>query len=162
MADGETDECKSSGKLSVRQWKVGQTFAYVIDILDKDKNIIFRIHYADAASEPEGGYLPQGLQDQKKPIDLSILSLGGFDKVDNYPEGIVENLKPKFVLVGHWEDFFANQEQEEQYFVRAIDADEFFQRFQQGLNKETSWTMPMLYHTQYFAPHGKFMTPNQP
>ncbi|MBL4796483.1 MAG: hypothetical protein JKY50_03620 [Oleispira sp.] len=143
-------------------WKEGQTLSYLIDFLGPQEEILHRVYYQDAASQEPLGLLPKLVAKDKKRVDIAIITPASFSQVDNYPESIMQSSQARHYILGHWEDFFANQEQEEQYFVRAIDADDFFKRFQQGLNKDTSWTMPMLYHTQYFAPHGKFITPNQP
>lgn len=140
-------------------WKEGQTLSYLIDFLGPQEEILHRVYYQDAASQEPLGLLPELVAKDKKSVDIAIITPASFSQVDNYPESIMQSAQARHYILGHWEDFFANQEQEQQDFVRAIDADEFFKRFQEGLNEDTSWTMPMLYHTQYFAPHGKFITP---
>jgi hypothetical protein len=143
-------------------WKEGQTLSYLIDFLGPQEEILHRVYYQDAASQEPLGLLPDLVAKDKKRVDIAIITPASFSQVENYPESIMQSTQARHYILGHWEDFFANQEQEQQDFVRAIDSDDFFQRFQQSLNEDTSWTMPMLYHTQYFAPHGEFITPNQP
>ena len=70
-------------------WLEGQTLAYLIDFLGADgKTVEFRIHYQDAASERELGYPPPlDMLDNKRPVDLALVCMPGFNEVDNYPEG---------------------------------------------------------------------------
>ena len=42
----------------------------------------------------------------ERAVDVAILVPATFDQVDWHPEAFVENLMPKRVLLGHWEDFF--------------------------------------------------------
>ena len=139
-------------------WKEGQTLSYLIDFLGPQEEILHRVYYQDAASQEPLGLLPNLIAKDKKQVDIAIITPASFHQVDNYPESIMQDTRARHYILGHWEDFFANQEQQTQDFVRAVDPDEFFRRFQLGLEKDTSWAMPMLYQTQYFAPHGKLLT----
>lgn len=141
-------------------WKEGQTLSYVIDFLGKQEEVLHRVYYQDAASQEPLGLIPKFADKDKKRVDISIITPASFNQVDNYPESIMNNTRARHYILGHWEDFFANQEQGQQDFVRAIDADDFFKRFTSSLSKDSNWTMPMLYQTQYFAPHGKILTPS--
>ena len=42
----------------------------------------------------------------RPPGGRAILVPATFDQVDWYPEAFVENLRPRWVLLGHWENFF--------------------------------------------------------
>lgn len=141
-------------------WKEGQTLSYLIDFLGNQEEILHRVYYQDAASQEPLGLLPEFIAKDQKRVDIAIITPASFNQVDNYPESIMLDSNARHYILGHWEDFFANQEQEQQHFVRAIDSDEFFLRFKKNLKPDSSWAMPMLYSTQYFAPHGKMITPN--
>ena len=41
-----------------------------------------------------------------RPVDVAILVPATFDQVDWHPESLVENLRPRRVILTHWEDFF--------------------------------------------------------
>jgi hypothetical protein len=89
-------------------WREGQTLAYLIDFLSPDgKTVDFRIHYQDAASTFPLGAPPDldQLEDQR-PVDLAIVCVPGYSQVKNYPEAILHQLKPRFVVMIHWENFF--------------------------------------------------------
>lgn len=144
-------------------WKEGQTLSYLIDFLSQNEQdneqILHRVYYQDAASQEPLGLIPQLAESDKKRIDIAIITPASFTQVDNYPESIMASTQAKHFILGHWEDFFDNQDQKEQRFVRAISPDDFFVRFEAALPNDSSWTMPQLFHTQYFAPHGGFINP---
>lgn len=142
-------------------WKEGQTLAYLIDFLGAQEEILHRVYYQDSASQEPLSLLPELAGKDKKRVDIAIITPASFNQVDNYPESIMNNTQAQHFILGHWEDFFANQDDEEQRFVRAISAEDFFERFKNALPEGSQWTMPLLYNTQYFAPHGKLLTPDQ-
>ena len=89
-------------------WREGQTLAYLIDFLSADgSKVEFRIHYQDAASNAPLGFPPMVSQlPDSRPVDLAIVCMPGFDQVKDYPEAIVNRLRPRFVVIVHWENFF--------------------------------------------------------
>ncbi|MCD8524171.1 MAG: hypothetical protein LRY72_18210 [Saccharospirillaceae bacterium] len=133
-------------------WKEGQTLAFLIDFLDQNKQPAYRIFYQDSASQEPLGLVPE-LNDQKG-IDVAILCPASFSQVDNYPESIVKNTQARHFILGHWEDFFANDLSGEQRFVRNTDQDEFIGRLKAVLPAGSDWTLPALFSIKYFAPEG--------
>lgn len=83
-------------------WVEGQTIAYIIDFMEKDKPV-YRVYYQDAASSYPYGIFPK-IDDKK--VDSAILCVGGYSEAENYPEYIVKEIKPESVMMIHWEDFF--------------------------------------------------------
>ena len=77
-------------------WKEGQTLAYLIDFMAEDKKSIdFRIHYQDAASNPPRGFPPPFVDPRdKKRVDVTILCVPGFNEVENYPEALIQKMRP--------------------------------------------------------------------
>lgn len=86
-------------------WVDGVSFAFLIDFLDRDGSVAFRLYYQDAVAAPPAGFAPEQLI-LERPVDVAILVPATFDQVDWHPEAFVENLRPKRVLLGHWENFF--------------------------------------------------------
>jgi len=86
------------------EWKEGLPLAYLIDFLDPEGEVVYRVHYQDAAATPPQGFPPP--LDDGISVDLAILCPPGSDEVVGYPEGILAALQPRAVLLGHWEDFF--------------------------------------------------------
>ncbi|NRA23522.1 MAG: hypothetical protein HRU08_03430 [Oleispira sp.] len=140
-------------------WLEGQTLAYVIDFLGNQEEILHRVFYQDSASQEPLGLLPKFNDTDKKRVDIAIITPASFSQVNHYPESIMQNTQARHFILGHWEDFFDNQEREEQRFVRAVSSEDFFQRFNAALPEDSSWTMPLPFSTQYFAPDGQILKP---
>lgn len=84
-------------------WVTGRVFAFIIDFLGPyEETVDFRIHYQDAAANPPFGFPPKEIDG----IDLAILCAASFHEVRNYPERFLAEIKPRHIIVGHWENFF--------------------------------------------------------
>lgn len=83
-------------------WVEGQTIAYIIDFMEDEKPV-YRIYYQDAASSFPFGIFPKI---DNKNIDTAILCVGGYSEAENYPQYILNEIKPESVMMIHWEDFF--------------------------------------------------------
>ena len=88
------------------EWLDGMTHAYLIDFLNPDGSIAFRIYYQDAVAPPPLGFAPRAVI-RERPVDAAILVPATFDQVDWHPEAFIENLQPQRVFLGHWENFFS-------------------------------------------------------
>jgi hypothetical protein len=86
-------------------WLGGETYAYLVDFLDEAGAVEFRIYYQDAVTFPPSGFAP-ALRIAERPVDVAILVPATFDQVEWHPEAFVENLRPRWILLGHWESFF--------------------------------------------------------
>lgn len=89
----------------VTDWKLGDTYAYLIDFLDEMGTPVFRVYYQDSATSPTYGFVPKDLVSDKA-VDLALLCAAAFDRVKDNPAAILENTDPRFVVFGHWENFF--------------------------------------------------------
>lgn len=152
LMQGKYDKPREDLPWHAFAWKEGQTLAYLIDFLDEDKQPAYRIFYQDAASQEPKGLVPP-LNDGKD-IDIAILCPASFAQVDNYPESVMNSTKAHHFILGHWEDFFANDLRGRQQFVRATNQDDFMARFLPALPAGSTWTMPDLFSTQHFAKGG--------
>lgn len=133
-------------------WKEGQTLAYVIDFLDEQKKPAYRIFYQDSASAEQQGLVPD-LNDGKG-FDVAIICPASFAQIEYYPESIVQNTQAQHFILGHWEDFFGNDPQGEQKFVRNTNADAFLARLNAVLPANSHWTLPSLFATYSFGSQG--------
>lgn len=86
-------------------WPEGETLAYLIDFLTPEGKVRYRIFYQDSASSPGKGHIPTLSGDEAAPVDLALLVAPSFAQVENYPEHMLGNLKPRHVVAGHWESF---------------------------------------------------------
>ncbi|MFO1364524.1 MAG: hypothetical protein U1F45_19045 [Burkholderiales bacterium] len=121
------------------------TLAYLIDFLAADgKTVEFRVHYQDAASTPPLGFPPlfRGTPDERR-VDVAILCVPGFNQVKNYPEALIERIKPRSVVLVHWEDFFAPlpDDARELRVVANTDVADFLARLKPGA-RDARVTMP--------------------
>jgi hypothetical protein len=99
---GKLNNDRSTQPKRACHWKMGETYAFIIDFLDSQGNIKFRIHYQDSPSDDKIGFPPDDLTN----FNLSILCSASFSQVSNYPLGILNRLKPDNIILGHWENFF--------------------------------------------------------
>jgi hypothetical protein len=95
------------------EWAEGTVFAYVIDFLDGQQQVIFRIYYQDSGTNPPKGFIPAELLPPYpggRTADLAILCAGGdFRRLVGHPRLILANTHPRYVVLAHWEDFFVTQ-----------------------------------------------------
>ena len=108
---GEVTEPQASLPTLPSGWAEGEVFAYLLDFLDDHGRVEFRVYYQDAGTDmpigfPWGGNAPP----DGKSIDVALICLGGnFEQLKNHPEGIINATRPRFLLLGHWENFFVPQ-----------------------------------------------------
>ncbi|HEY2374929.1 MAG TPA: MBL fold metallo-hydrolase [Gemmatimonadaceae bacterium] len=90
-------------------WCLGEPVSYVIDLLDDSSHPMFRIFYQDAATQPLDVTLPPFTGNDRHSVDVAIVCAGNFKKVPDYPTLLLAALRPKYAILGHWEDFFHDQ-----------------------------------------------------
>jgi len=99
FADGEIEEGWDEwSDRKLRKMKEGTTFAFVIDLLSDEGDVLYRIHYQDAAG------LPPGLLDDR-PVDLAVLPMPSHRRVEDYPGNVIRTTEARHVLAIHYEDF---------------------------------------------------------
>lgn len=106
MWRGEVDAPMSRLPETASEWAEGEVYAYVLDFMDASgTNVEFRVYYQDSGTDKPIGYPPDGTK-----IDVVLLCVGGdFERLDDHPGGIINATRPRFVVLGHWEDFFKPQ-----------------------------------------------------
>jgi len=91
-------------------WVDGQTYAFLVDFMARSASgadsVAYRVYYQDAVAPAPAGFAPDALI-AERAVDVAILVPATFDQVDWHPEAFIENLRPRYVLLGHWEDFFS-------------------------------------------------------
>jgi hypothetical protein len=90
---------------TAHDWLEGETYAYIIDVLDRRGRPQMRIYYNDSASTEPVGFPPAGM---KPPDDIpmvGILTAPGHKLETDYPERIIKYMDIDYGLVGHWETF---------------------------------------------------------
>jgi hypothetical protein len=123
-------------------WLVGRTWAYVIDLL-QDGKPAFRILYVDAAANPLASPVdPIG----GRPVDVHIACVPGFDLVAGYPEEMIQGYGVRYVLGGHWENFFQDREERLEPVPIALDdakMDDFVARVEAAIGAPKPGAQPI-------------------
>ena len=111
------------------------------DFLDPDGSVAFRIHYQDAASNAPLGYPPTLHGDAERSADVAILCAASFSQVKGYPEGILRAVDARYIVLGHWENFFVSQEEPPRP-VALTDVEELVARIEHVLPDSARWVLP--------------------
>jgi hypothetical protein len=124
------------------EWKLGEPYAFLIDVLAAGaREPVFRIYFQDAPSEPPLGFPPSELL-AEHAVDLAVLCAATSSNVSNTPDSLLAVLKPSHVIVAHWEDFFRSQTLPSQ-LSPATDFGEFRESLRKSLPRSTGWVMPL-------------------
>lgn len=91
-------------------WLMGDPYAYIIDVLDARGMPVFRVLFQDAASRPADAMLPPFAPGDEHPVDVAIICAGNFENVESYPQVLAGAVRPRIMIVGHWEDFFKSMD----------------------------------------------------
>ncbi len=133
------------------QWQSGKTLNYVIDFLshptlsgNEPSEVMFRVFYQSSASASEVGFPPNWLMEEKRGFDLAILSMGNFQRVKNYPTGILRKIKPKQVLLIHWERFWRPYEPGKGMPLPGLDIEKFLQLAHAAVPDTTNVVLPQV------------------
>jgi len=86
----------------------GGTFAYLIDLLNPNGSVAFRLYYNDAAPGTDLT-LPLSVATEHA-VDVAIICMASYDLVEKYPERLLATLKPRHIVISHYEDFFAKSD----------------------------------------------------
>jgi L-ascorbate metabolism protein UlaG (beta-lactamase superfamily) len=119
-------------------WLDGETYAFLIDFMAGADSVAFRVYYQDAVAPPPAGFAPDALI-AERAVDVALIVPATFDQVDWHPEALVENLQPRRIVLGHWEDFFSPVE-EPARSVRLTDLAHFERRLERVFDGE--WWRP--------------------
>lgn len=123
-------------------WKLGEAYSYIIDVLGGDDHAPrFRIYFQDAPSKPPLGFPPRELLFEH-PVDLAILCAATSSNVSAAPDSLLRVLSPSSVLVTHWESFFRSQALPEE-INRTTDVDAFMLSLNRSLPIAAAWAMPL-------------------
>lgn len=90
-------------KTNANLWLEGNTFSFLIDYLDRDGKIDFRIFVQSSSCNPPAG-IPPHLGGRN--VDLAFLGIVSYHFSPNYPCALLDVISPGQVVWVHWEDFF--------------------------------------------------------
>ncbi len=116
----------STQKISANQFKEGHTFAFILDILQAD-TIAFRVLIKGAGCKINNGRISDEIL-KEHGIDLAVMQIASANYTDCYPQNLLAQIKPKQVLITHWEDFFRPYAPNKIKTVRATNFAYFFKK----------------------------------
>lgn len=91
---------------TARGWLEGEVYAYLIDLIAADSTPKLRIYYQDAAADSVYVTLPPLAGRDARRVDVAILCVGNYGDVPGNPDVLLGALRPRHVVLSHWEDFF--------------------------------------------------------
>lgn len=122
------------------EWKLGEVYAYLIDVLGADGRPAFRIYYQDAAASSPYGHPPAEVMDRR--VDLAILTVpNATDVRPRSPDALLEVIRPRYVIASHWENFFEPQTQQVG-LNPADDFDAWNESMREHLPPDAEWSTP--------------------
>jgi L-ascorbate metabolism protein UlaG (beta-lactamase superfamily) len=150
FASGTIDHDLDHLPRKAEDWKLGEPFSFIIDVLARgDSTPKFRIYFQDAPNTAPLGFPPARLGG--RGFDLAILCVATARNVSpQSPDDLVKALRPKYVIAAHWESFFRPQTLP-LVLNPASDVDAFFNSLTRNLPIASRWTMPMPRTTIRFA-----------
>lgn len=146
---GERDRDLVERPRTATEWLDGKSHAYLIDFLEGER-VVFRVYYQDAVAEAPLGLVPDALLRPEGPdrrrVDLALLVPSTYAEVAFHPEATLDNVRPRHVLLGHWEDLFRSPfEEPEPLFLN--DFRHFTTRLEAALRRVSAdsvgWHMPV-------------------
>ena len=105
FAGGSVAEPLGSLPGDVLDWQGGEPLAYVLEWLDGD-HVQFRALFLSSAADEPLGLPPQHYLDDKPWFDLVLLPVAKFQSVDRFPEGLLERINVRHLVLIHWEKFW--------------------------------------------------------
>ena len=145
---GQIDSILTKIPTNPNAYKEGQSLSYLIDFLKDNGQPDFRIYIQGSSNSPSVGFPPTEILTEKQ-IDVAILCVASFAYVNEHPETILKQLKPKFALLSHWENFFKPQTslKIKPQKVPFTNVEHFLQKLQKTIDtsgQKIDWLLPNL------------------
>lgn len=96
----------SNSKTKAFKWSTGETYSFLVDFIETDT---LRVFIQTSASQHPFGCPPSD-EIKKKKVDVAVLCYASALNVENYPNAVINFLKPEKLVFVHWEDFFRTPE----------------------------------------------------
>jgi hypothetical protein len=152
FGEGCVDDAQCEPPGSAEEWREGTTVAWLVDFLDDAGAPTFRIYYQDAPTNAPIGFPAADLL-AEKGVDLALLNAGNYDQVEDHPGEFIREVAPRYVIMGHWEDFFRTQDEPVEP-IPFEDVEDLRSRLEEVLpgGEGTRWWIPMPGDAYTFEP----------
>lgn len=147
LASGSIDHPLLQRADDALAWKAGPNLNYVIDFLQPDANgaaprVAFRVFYQSSSSNAPIGFPPDWLLADGVPFDLALLCAANYSHVQGYPQGILERIKPRAVMLIHWERFWEEYRTDRASSLPGLDFAELERRIRSVLGADVPVYLP--------------------
>lgn len=141
IAPGDQRTPRRTLPRTVHGWKMGQPYAWVIDLLAGNGSVAWRFVYHDASADAAvQRQAAEAISAMPMAHATAILATAAnFDQLPLYPDITMAHLAPAHVLLVHWDDFFRDPSAP-QRVVRGIRADSLIARLQPYVGNR--WSAP--------------------
>ncbi|HAG95448.1 MAG: hypothetical protein CSH37_08060 [Thalassolituus sp.] len=109
-------------------WRSGENVSYLLDLLDNNGATIYRIFIQTSASSFPNGLPPDSILNDGKPVDMAVLCAASYQKMERYPEYLLEQMAPQNVVLVHWEKFWSPYEPGQATPLPGLDIERLYQR----------------------------------
>jgi len=106
--DGQHDQDLEGPPRLAKEFLKGDTYVYFFKLMSGNvqDEVSYTVGIVGAATD-----LPVGLEDFNDDLDILIICVPGWHKIDNYPLNLIRVLKPTIIILSHYDNFF-----DENYF----------------------------------------------
>lgn len=106
FAGGKMREALAHLPADSLDWKAGTTISYLVDFLDEGGRVYYRVFVQTSSSNPPKGIPPPEVLADGYPVNVAVLCAANYTNVSEYPETLLAALKPREVIIVHWEKFW--------------------------------------------------------
>jgi len=119
-------------------YKEGYTYFYMFHLMNDTKKS-YKVGLAGAATDIDDYDLKRleacNNKYEENCLDVLILSVPGWQYKSEYPKGLIEKLKPRYVILSHFDNFFeSDRDKRPIKTVRNTKLDEFILKIQDDIN----------------------------
>ena len=123
-------------------WKLGEPYAFLIDVLEpRTTRTVFRLYFEDAPSAPPLGFPPIAVI-KERGVDLAVLCAATSSNVPQTPDSLLKVLRPAQVIITHWESIFRSQTLPPEV-SRGLHLDSFLESLKRTLDPSVAWAIPL-------------------
>jgi L-ascorbate metabolism protein UlaG (beta-lactamase superfamily) len=98
-------------------YQEGLTLAFLVDWLDPDGQVAFRVYVQTSSVGPPLGLAPQALLDEH-PVDVALLAMDCANFLARDQPNVLDHIDPRMVVFCHWGNFFRSKDQEPREIVK--------------------------------------------
>lgn len=111
-------EDRPTGPSRASHFQEGDTFAFLVDLLDDDGvTIVHRIYVQTSSRGFPDGFFPKAVLDERS-VDVALLAMDCANIEASGGDSIIDFLAPKTVLFCHWENFFRSKDRPPREIVK--------------------------------------------